>query len=136
MTSHNEGSRTSKPSSPFEELDNRILRGYCGVKELSSPNPLDTKPKAHAEEEEMTEDEQRGSSCQEISPRTILSSASRNRKKKKWHTLKDSLSGHPKQKGLTQWANHGSMVEEQFQEKLSPPHYMPTANDLAALMRK
>ena len=34
---------------------------YCGTQELSSPNPLHTEPKAHAEEEEMPEDEQRES---------------------------------------------------------------------------
>ena len=33
----------------------------CGVKELSSPGPLHTRPKAHAEEEEILEDEQRNS---------------------------------------------------------------------------
>ena len=60
MTSHDEGPRTSKPSSPPEEPDNRILRGYCGVKELNSPDPLHTGPKAHAEEEETPEDKQRG----------------------------------------------------------------------------
>ena len=57
MTSHDEGSRTSKPFSPPEESDSRILRGYCGVKELSSPDPLHIGPKAHTEEEEMPEDE-------------------------------------------------------------------------------
>ena len=31
----------------------------CGAKEFDNPDPLYTKPKAHAEEEEMTEDEQR-----------------------------------------------------------------------------
>ena len=61
MTSHDEGPRTSKPSSPPEEPDSRILRGYCAVKELSSPGPLHTGPKAHAEEEETLEDEQRES---------------------------------------------------------------------------
>ena len=60
MTSHDEGPRTSKPSSPPEEPDSRILRGYCGVKELNSPDPLHTGPKAHAEEEETPEDKQRG----------------------------------------------------------------------------
>ena len=34
---------------------------HCGVKELSSPGPLHTGPKAHAEEEETPEDEQRES---------------------------------------------------------------------------
>ena len=61
MTSHDEGPRTSKASSPPEEPDSRILRGYCVVKELSSPDPLHTGPKAHTEEEEAPEDEQRES---------------------------------------------------------------------------
>ena len=123
MTSHDKGLMTLKPSSPSQEPDSRILRGYCGVKELSSPGPLHIGPKAHADEEETPEDEQRESpSCQETTPRTILSSANRNHKKEGRHAFEDSLLGHPKQKGLTQWASHGSMVEEQFQEKLSPPH--------------
>ena len=41
--------------------------------------------------------------------------------KEKGHAVKDSFPGHPKQRGLTQWSNHGSMVEKQFQEKLLPP---------------
>ena len=59
MTSHDEAPRTSKPFSPFEELDNRILRGYCGAKVFGNPSPFHIKPKAHAEEEEMSEDERR-----------------------------------------------------------------------------
>ena len=113
LTSHEKGLRTSKPSSPSEESDSRILRVYCGVKELNSPGPFHTGPKTHAEEEETPKDEQRESlSCQETSPRTILSSANQNHKKEWWHAFKDNLPGHPKQKGLTQWASHGSMVEE------------------------
>ena len=61
MTSHDESPRTSKPSSPFEKLDSRILRGYCGVKELSNPNLLHIELKAYAEEEETPENEQRES---------------------------------------------------------------------------
>ena len=61
MTSHDEGPRTSKSSFPFEEPDSRILRGYCGVKELSSPGPFHTGPWAHVEEEETLDDEQRES---------------------------------------------------------------------------
>ena len=68
MTSHDEGPRTSKPSSLIEEPNNRILRGYYGVKELNSPNLLHTGPKAHAEEEETPEDEQRESQL----PRDIV----------------------------------------------------------------
>ena len=41
---------------------------YCGVKELSSPDLLHTGPKAHAEEEETPEDEQRESKL----PRDIV----------------------------------------------------------------
>ena len=52
LTSHDKGSRTSKSFSPFEEQDNRILRGYYGVKDFGHLGPFYTKPKAHAEEEE------------------------------------------------------------------------------------
>ena len=112
MTSHDESPRTSKLSSPSEESDSRILRGYCGVKELSSPGPFHTEPKVHAEEEETPEDEQRESNCQETSPRKILSSANRDHKKEERYAFKDSLSGHPKKKGLIQWVSYESMVEE------------------------
>ena len=61
MTSHDEAPRTSKPSSPSEEPDNRILRGYCGAKGFGNLGPFHIKPKAHAEEEEMSKDEQRRS---------------------------------------------------------------------------
>ena len=61
MTGHREALRTSKPSSPSEELDSRILRGYCGAEGCGNPSPFHIKPKAHAEEEEMSEDEQRRS---------------------------------------------------------------------------
>ena len=38
-----------------------ILRGYCGAKGSRNSGPFHIKPKAHAEEEEMPEDEQRES---------------------------------------------------------------------------
>ena len=77
MTSHDEGLRTSKSFSLSEEPDSRILRGYCGVKELSNPGPLYIELKAHAEEEEMLEDEQR---------------------KEERHAIKGNLLGHPQKK--------------------------------------
>ena len=61
MTSHGEALRTSKPSSPSEEPNSRILRCYCGAKGYGNPDPFHIKPKAHAEEEEIFEDEQRRS---------------------------------------------------------------------------
>ena len=50
LTSHDRGPMSPKPSSPSEESDNRILKGYCGAKEFDNPGPLYTKPKTHAEE--------------------------------------------------------------------------------------
>ena len=61
MTSHDKGPRTSKSSSPSKEPDSKILRDYYGVKEFGNPDPLYTKLKAHAEEEEMPEDKRRKS---------------------------------------------------------------------------
>ena len=60
-TGHDIGLRTSKPSSPSEESSSRILRGCCGAKGFRGSDPFHIKPKAHAEEEEMPEDEQRES---------------------------------------------------------------------------
>ena len=57
MTSHDKGPRTPKSPSPSEEPDSRILKGYCGVKEFDNLGLPHTRPKAHAEEEEMAEDE-------------------------------------------------------------------------------
>ena len=54
---HDVGPRTSKSSSPSEDPDSRILRGYCGAKGSGDSGPFDIKPKAHAEEEEVPEDE-------------------------------------------------------------------------------
>ena len=56
-TGHNVGPRMSKSSSPSEDPDGRILRGYCGAKGSGDSGPFDIKPKAHAEEEEVPEDE-------------------------------------------------------------------------------
>ena len=56
-TGHDVGPRTSKSSSLFEDSDSRILRGYCGAKGFGDSGPFDIKPKAHAKEEEMPENE-------------------------------------------------------------------------------
>ena len=56
-TGHDVGLRTSKSSSPSEDPDSRILRGYCGAKGSGDFSPFDIKPKAHTEEEEVPEDE-------------------------------------------------------------------------------
>ena len=56
-TGHHVGPRTSKSFSPSEDPDSRILRGYCGAKGSGDSSPFDIKPKAHAKEEEVPEDE-------------------------------------------------------------------------------
>ena len=61
MTSHDQSPRTTKSSSPSREPNSRVLRGYCGAKYSGNPDPFHIKPKAHAEEKEMPEDEQRRS---------------------------------------------------------------------------
>ena len=60
-TGRNIGPRTSKSFSLPEEPDSRILRGYCGAEEFGNPDPFHIKPKAHAKEEKMSEDERRRS---------------------------------------------------------------------------
>ena len=61
MTGRDIGPRTSKSSSPSEEPDSKIFRGYYGAKEFGNPGPFHIKPKGHAEEEEMSEDKRRRS---------------------------------------------------------------------------
>ena len=61
MTNHGESPRTSKPLSPSKEPNNKVLKGYCGAKEFSNLGSFHIKPKAHAEEEEMSKDERRRS---------------------------------------------------------------------------
>ena len=58
MTSHTKAPRTLKLFSPSEEPDSRILRGYYGAEGFGNPGPPHIKPKAYAEEEETSEDEQ------------------------------------------------------------------------------
>ena len=58
-TSHDIGPRISKSSSSPEKLDSKILRGYCGAKGIGDPGPFHINLTAHAEEKEMSEDEQK-----------------------------------------------------------------------------
>ena len=60
-TGHDTNPRTSKSSSPPEEPDSRILRGYCRAKGIGDPDPFHIKLMAHAEEKEMFVDEQKKS---------------------------------------------------------------------------
>ena len=83
LTSHDESPRTSKPSSPFEELDSRVLRGYYGAKESSNPSPFHIRPKAHTEEEEMSEDERKRSKMPgDVAEENLVLGKTRSRKEK------------------------------------------------------
>ena len=85
-TSHDIGLRTSKSSSLPEEPDSRILRGYCGAKEFGNPGPFHIKPKAHAEEEEMSENERRRSKLPgDVVEDNPVLGKSRSRKEKMAH---------------------------------------------------
>ena len=46
VTSHDRSLMLPKPSSLSKDPDNKILRGYCGARELGDLGPLYTKPKA------------------------------------------------------------------------------------------
>ena len=56
-TGHDIGVRTSKSSSLSENPGSMILRGYCGAKGSKDSGLFHIKPKAHAKEEEVSEDE-------------------------------------------------------------------------------
>ena len=118
---HDIGSRASKSSSPPEEPDIRILRGYYGAKGSGDPSPFHIGPMAHTEEEEMSEDEQRESRLPGYTAKDdpVLSRL-RSRKGKAPRRQRQSPRASQR-KFQAQWASHRSMVERQFQERLSPP---------------
>ena len=114
MTSHDESLRTSKPLSPSEELDNRVLRGYCGAKESGNPGPFYIELKVHAEEEEMSEDEQRRSELlEDIAENNPVLGKSRSRKEKVARHQGQSLKAS-QGKAQVQRDSHVRIVEEQF----------------------
>ena len=96
---------------------NFLLFVLVGAKNSATPAHFIQSPRPMPRRKKRPKTNKESPNCQETSPRTILSLANWNRKKEKRHTLKDSLPGRLKRKVLTQWASHGSMVEEQFQEK-------------------
>ena len=98
------------------------MRGYCGAEGLGNPGPFHIKPKAYAKEEEMSEDEQgRSKLLGDIVDDNPFLGKPKSWKEKAAHPQRQPPQASPT-KGLTQWASYGDMVEEQFQERLSPPH--------------
>ena len=120
--SHDIGPRASKPSSPSEEPGNRILRGYCGAKGSKDSGPFHIKSKAHAKEKEMSKDEQRESKLPGYTAKdNPVLDRPKPRKGKVPRSQRQSLQAS-QTKFRAQWASHRSIVEKQFQEKLSPPY--------------
>ena len=117
-TDHNIGPRASKSSSPLEEPDNRILRGYCGAKGFGDPDPSYIKPKACVEEEEMSENEQRESRLPgyTVEDNPVLDKL-KSRKGKAPRRQRQSPRASQR-KSQAQWASHRSIAEKQFQERL------------------
>ena len=107
--------RTTLPNKPLR-IKNSIFI-LVGSKNSAVPTHFIQGPRPMPRRKKHPRMNKESPSCQKTSPRTILSSANQNRKKEERHAFKDSLPGRPKQKILTQWASHESMVKEQFQEK-------------------
>ena len=90
------------------------------LQDLAKPSPFHIRPKAHSEEEEMLEDEQRKSRLlgytAEDSP---ILDRPKSQKGKAPRRQGQSLRGSQR-RFRAQWISHRSIVEKQPQEKLSP----------------
>ena len=71
-------------------------KNNCGAKGSKDSGPFYIKPKAHAEEEEMSDDERDNPDCQDILLRTTLSSTDQNHGRGKRHVTRGSPLEHPK----------------------------------------
>ena len=97
-TDHDIGLGTSKSSSPPEEPDNRILRGYCGPMDLATPTHFISSPWPMPRRKKCPRTNKESPECQDILPRTTLPSANRDHGRGKRHATKGSLLEHPKGK--------------------------------------
>ena len=68
----------------------------CGAKGSRDSSPLHIKPKAHAEEEKCPRTNKGNPDCQDILPRTTLSSADQNHKRGRRHVARGSPLEDPK----------------------------------------
>ena len=97
-TGHDIGPGTSKSSSPPEEPDNRILRGYCGPKDLATPAHFISSPWPMLRRKKCLRTNKESPDCQDILPRTTLSSVNQDHGWGKRHATKGSLLEHLKGK--------------------------------------
>ena len=95
LTGHDIGPRTSKSSSPSEEMGSRILRGYCGAKGSGTPAHFISSPRPMSRRKKCLRMNKGNPDCQDILPRTTLSSADQNQGKGKRHVARGSPLEHP-----------------------------------------
>ena len=99
-----------------------LVNYNCGAKGFGDPSPFHIKPMVHAEKEEMSELEQRKFRLLGYTAKdNPVLDEPRSRKGKAPCHQGQSL-GASQRKAQAQWASHRSMVEKQFQERLSPSH--------------
>ena len=126
LTSHDRGPMSPKPSSPSEESDSRILRGYCGAKEFDNPGPLYTGPNTHAKEGETAEDKQRKPKWPRNVAEDDLALGIPNPKGKEQHTGKGSPQSAPRRRTSTVgylWAyGAGAIQGETVTSALNAPN--------------
>ena len=85
-TDHDVGPRTSKPSSPSEVPDSRILKGYCEVKGPGCPGPFQIsspRPTPKSKKRPRTDGESPGP--QIVRPKTVVSSAGHQQGRERRH---------------------------------------------------
>ena len=112
-TGHDVGLRMSKSSSSSEDPNIRILRGYCRAKGSGDSGPFDIKPKVHAEEEKVPEDEWRESRLLDcITEDDLVLSRAKSQERKVPRRPRQSPWGSQK-RFQALWASYRSMVEEQ-----------------------
>ena len=92
---------------------------YYGAKGSRDSDPFHIKPKAHAEEEEIPEDKQRESKLPGYTAEDDPVLGKPKSQKGKAPCCQRQSPRAFQRKFRAQWANHRSMVEKQFQEKLS-----------------
>ena len=114
LTGHDIGPRASKSFSSPEELDNRILRGYCGAKGFGDSGPFHIKPKVHAKEEEMPKDEQKEPKLPGYTAEDDLVLGRLKSRKGKAPRRQRQSPRASQRKFRAQWASSRGMVEEQF----------------------
>ena len=94
----------------MNEFDN----DRCRAKESSNPNPFHIRPKAHVDEEEMSEDERKRSKMPgDVAEENLVLGKTRSRKEKAARHQGQSPKAS-QGKAQVQRDNHGKIVEEQF----------------------